>query len=103
LDVPEPAPVGAIVDPLGEALGPREFPDGLCVLFGAVVEAPLLPVVLPFEDEPIVAPVAAEPLGEEPGPAVPACASAKVLESANTVASAIVLSFMDVSLVIDRG
>jgi hypothetical protein len=26
---PEPEPDGVIVDPLGEALGPREFPDGL--------------------------------------------------------------------------
>jgi hypothetical protein len=26
---PEPEPDGAMVDPLGEALGPREFPDGL--------------------------------------------------------------------------
>jgi hypothetical protein len=27
--VPEPGPVGARVDPLGDALGPRVLPDGL--------------------------------------------------------------------------
>jgi hypothetical protein len=66
------------------------------VLFGAVVEAPPVPVVLPFEDEPGVEPLAAEPPDVELAPAVapPACASAKVLESANAVANAIVVSFM---------
>jgi hypothetical protein len=89
--------VGASVDPLGEALGPRVFPDGLWVLFGELTEA--LPVVLPFVDEPVVEPPAVElppalPLDEAP----PACASAKVLDSANAVANAIMVSFMVVSL-----
>jgi hypothetical protein len=101
---PEPGPVGASVEPLGEALGPRVFPDGLWVLFGEVTEAPAFPVVLPFIDEPIELPLAAEPPAAELPPAVlpaeapPACASAKVLESAKAVANAIVLNFMVVSL-----
>ena len=109
MDRPDPEPEGASVDPLGEAFGPRVFPDGLWVLFGAVTEAPELPVVLPFIDEPVVEPLAAEPPAAELPPALlpavapPACASAKVLESANAVANAIVVSFMVVSLVVCRG
>src|ERR1700686_3308092 len=82
---PEPGPVGVNVDPLGEALGPRVFPDGLWVLFGEVTVVPALPVVVPFIDEPVALPVAAEPptAGLPPAVAPPACASAKVLESAN--------------------
>src|SRR6202166_1339506 len=85
---PEPGPVGVSVEPLGEALGPRVFPDGLWVLFGEVTDAPAFPVVLPFIVEPIALPLAADPPAAEPPPAVPpaeappACASAKVLESA---------------------
>jgi hypothetical protein len=99
---PEPEPVGVIVDPLGEALGPRVFPDGLWVLFGEVTEAPAFPVVVPFDVEPVALPVAAEPAEVPPAApldeAPPACASAKVLESANAAANAIVVSFMVVSL-----
>ena len=105
LEWPDPGPEGASVDPLGEALGPRVFPDGLWVLFGAVTEAPELPVVVPLV-VPVVEPLAAEPPAELPLlPAVapPACASAKVLESANAVANAIVVNFMVVSLVMCRG
>jgi hypothetical protein len=99
---PEPEPVGVSVDPLGEALGPRVFPDGLWVLFGEVTVVPAFPVVVPFDVEPVALPVAAEP-AEVPPPldeAPPACASAKVLESANAVANAIVVSvsFMVISL-----
>ncbi len=98
---PEPEPVGVIVDPLGEALGPRAFPDGLWVLFGEVTDAPAVPVVLPLEVEPVALPVAAEPAAEVPpapdADAPPACASANVLESARAVANAIVASFMVVS------
>src|ERR1700675_3768824 len=108
---PEPEPVGVSVEPLGEALGPRVFPDGLWVLFGEVTVAPAFPVVVPFIDEPVALPVAAEPpaAGEPPvGPAAdppPLCASAsaKVLESASAVANAIVPSFIISSLVCDRG
>jgi hypothetical protein len=98
---PDPEPVGVSVEPLGEALGPRVFPDGLWVLFGEVTVVPALPVVVPFIVEPVALPVAAEPpaAGLPPAVAPPACASAKVPESANTVANAIVLIFMLVSLV----
>jgi hypothetical protein len=95
--------VGASVEPLGEALGPRVFPDGLWVLFGEVTEAPAVPVVLPFDVEPVALPLAADPPDAElppaapPAEAPPACASAKVLESAKAAANAIVLSFMVVS------
>jgi hypothetical protein len=41
---PDPEPVGVSVEPLGEALGPRVFPDGLWVLFGEVTVVPALPV-----------------------------------------------------------
>jgi hypothetical protein len=99
---PEPEPVGVSVEPLGEALGPRVFPDGLWVLLGEVTEAPPVPVVLPLDVEPVALPVAAEPAEVPPeaplDEAPPACASAKVLESAKAVASAIVVSFMVVSL-----
>ena len=99
---PEPEPVGVSVEPLGEALGPRVFPDGLWVLLGEVTEAPAVPVVLPLDVEPVALPVAAEPAEVPPeaplDEAPPACASAKVLESVKAVASAIVLSFMVVSL-----
>ena len=102
---PEPGPRGVSVDPLGEAFGASVFPDGFIVLFGLVLGEPLepaepvaLPVVPLFVDEPIVDPVAEVPPAEEPPPAAPPapppCASANVLESANAIASAIVLSFM---------
>src|SRR5260370_11300656 len=60
--MPEPGPVGVNVDPLGEALGPRELPDGLAVLLGlvagpVVVELPALPVVVPFMDQPVGIPL----------------------------------------------
>ena len=99
---PEPEPVGVSVEPLGEALGPRVFPDGLWVLLEEVTEAPAVPVVLPLDVEPVALPVAAEPAEVPPeaplDEAPPACASVKVLESAKAVASAIVVSFMVVSL-----
>jgi hypothetical protein len=97
--VPEPAPVGAIVEPLGDVLGANVLPDGF---WGLVFFIPLeLPVVLPFVDDPLVLPLADEPPAAEPPPAPdpepPACASANVLESANAVARTIVLNFMAVS------
>jgi len=93
---PEPAPVGAIVEPLGEAFGPRVFPDGLWVLFGEVTVAPPVPVVVPFDVEPAALPVAAAP-AEAPDEAPPACASANVLERAKAIANAIVLNLIVVS------
>jgi hypothetical protein len=54
---PEPEPVGVSVEPLGEALGPRVFPDGLWVLLGEVTEAPAVPVVLPLDVEPVALPL----------------------------------------------
>jgi hypothetical protein len=102
---PEPGPLGVRVDPLGEGFGASVFPDGFMVLFGLVPTEPVeptepaaRPVVLPFMDEPTVDPLAAVPPAAElppaAPPALPLCASANVLESANAVASAIVLSFM---------
>jgi hypothetical protein len=107
---PEPGPVGVSVDPLGEALGPRVFPDGFIVLFGPPADAPLafpMPVVPPVApaptDEPLLVPLAAVPPAAEPPPAEPPllCASANVLDSANAVAKAIVVSFMGWFLVDD--
>jgi hypothetical protein len=100
LPIPEPGPVGVSVDPLGEALGPSVLPEGLWVLLGpagaVVVEPAVLPVV-PVVDEPVVVPV---PVAElPPAEPVPLCASAKVAESANAAANAIVVSFMIDSLV----
>jgi hypothetical protein len=99
---PEPGPVGASVDPLGEAPAPMVFPDGFLVVFGPVTDeraAPPVPVVLPVVpliDEPVVEPLAAAPPAAEPAPDEPPllCASANVLESARAVASAIVEIFM---------
>jgi hypothetical protein len=91
--MPEPGPVGVSVVPLGEALGPRVLPEGLAVLFGVVVVAPV-PVVLPLVEEPVVVLPAAEPPAAELPPAVPPaeppplCASPKVLDSASAVANA---------------
>jgi hypothetical protein len=101
--VPEPGPVGVNVEPLGEEFGPSVLPEGLAVLFGLLtVPAPELPVVIPFIEEPVVVPLAAEPPAVEPPPAEPPlCASANVLESAKAVASAIVVSFIVVSLFSD--
>jgi hypothetical protein len=73
-------------------------------LLGEVTEAPALPVVLPFIVELVELPVAANPPAAELPPdapldeAPPACASAKVLEIAKAVASAIVVRFMVVPL-----
>jgi hypothetical protein len=95
------------VDPLGEAFGPSVLPDGLWVLFGEVTAAPvpappLIPVVALFVvpiEVPVEVPVELAPVEEIPLDDAPlACASAKELESANTVANIIVLSFMVVPL-----
>jgi hypothetical protein len=104
LRVPEPGPVGANVEPLGEEFGPSVLPEGLAVSLGLVTAppAPELPVVRPI-DEPVVVPPVAEPPAvelppTEPPPEDPVCANANVLESAKAVASAIVVSFIVVSL-----
>lgn len=99
--MPEPGPVGANVEPLGEAFGPSVLPEGLAVPFGLLMvpPAPERPVVVPFIEEPVVVPLAAEPPAAELPPAEPPlCASANVPESAKAVASAIVVSFIVVSL-----
>jgi hypothetical protein len=97
--------VGVNVDPLGEALGPSVLPDGLWVLFGlmtgaVVVDPAVLPVVVPLVDGPVMVPLAADPPAAELPPVepLPLCASARLLESANAAASAIVVSFIVVSL-----
>jgi hypothetical protein len=97
---PEPGPVGANVDPLGEVLGASVFPDGL--LGFAAVEPVLLPVpipvVFPPVDDPVVLPLMEVPPVVEPAPvelaAPPVCASANVLDSAKVAARAIVVSFI---------
>jgi hypothetical protein len=83
---PEPGPVGVNVDPLGDALGASELPDGFLVLFGAVFGAAVLPVVVV---EGLVA-------GLEPTVGAAVCANANVLESANAAVSAMVVSLMAV-------
>ena len=99
---PEPGPVGASVDPLGEVPAPTVLPDGFLVVVGPVAaERAAFPVpaalpVVPFIDEPVVPPVVALPPVAEPAPDEPPllCASANVLVSARAVASAIVEIFM---------
>jgi hypothetical protein len=101
--VPEPGPVGASVDPLGEAFGASVFPDGFMVLFGVADEPLPMPVVpdvpVPVPTAPPVVdglelmPVPAEPPAAEPAPP-PLCAKTTVLDSANAVARAIVVSFI---------
>jgi hypothetical protein len=99
--------VGANVDPLGEPFVPSVFPDGFVVLGALLVVAE--PVVLPAPMPvvpPVVVPVApplmdAPPVAElAPAELLPllVCANANVLDSANAVARAIVVSFMVVSL-----
>jgi hypothetical protein len=63
----------------------------------------LPPIVLPPTDEPLLVPLAAVPPAAEPPPVEPPllCASANVLDSANAVAKAIVVSFMGWFLVDD--
>ena len=67
-----------------------------------VVDPAVLPVVVPFVDEPVVMPLAAGapaaglPLAEP----VPLCASANEPVSANVAANAIVANFIVVSLVL---
>jgi hypothetical protein len=52
------------------------------------------PVVPPLIDEPPVVPLAAAPPAAEPPAEPPLCANANVLDSANAVANAIVVSFI---------
>jgi hypothetical protein len=104
--MPEPGPVGAEGEPLGEPLGASGLPDGFVAelepVAGGVV-VPALPVVVPLVEEPVVVPLAVEPPAVELPPAVPPplWASANVLESASAPANAIVAILMVVSLVDD--
>ena len=76
---PEPGPVGANVDPLGEPVGASVFPEGFMVLLGPLRLPLAIPVVepggcaieLPFTDEPVLAPAAAEPFLPEVPPDIP--------------------------------
>jgi hypothetical protein len=65
-----------------------------------VVDPAVLPVVVPFVDEPVVVPLAAgAPAAELPlAEPVPLCATANEPESANVAANAIVANFIVVSL-----
>jgi hypothetical protein len=67
-----------------------------------VVDPAVLPVVVPFVDEPVVVPLAAGPPAAElpPAEAVPLFASANEPVSANVAANAIVASFTVASLVL---
>jgi hypothetical protein len=111
LERPEPEPVGAKVDPLGDPFGESELPEGFLTL--------LEPVAIPLVAEPVVPPVRAPPVDApvlvpmepplveglpppetppaEPPPLV--CAIASVLVSASAPANAIVVSFMIMSFV----
>jgi hypothetical protein len=102
--IPEPGPVGVSVDPLGDEPAPMVLPDGFVVVVepGAVerdapepvVVLPEVPMPVPLTEEPVLAPPAAPPEAEPPAEPPPLCASAKVLDSARAVASAIVEIFM---------
>jgi hypothetical protein len=93
--IPEPEPFGVEVDPFGEGLGLRVLPDGLIGVL-----APMFPpgvVALPVVVLDPVVPVPA------PAPALPPAAgpAANAIEELNarTDATAIVASFMIVSLI----
>jgi hypothetical protein len=82
----------------------RVFPDGFRLLFAPAAALPALllipllaelPVVVPFIEEPVVVPDAADPPAAE---LPPACANANVLVSASTTANPIVVSFIVVSI-----
>jgi hypothetical protein len=106
--VPEPAPDGVSVEPLGDELGPTVLPDEFIFVLEPFAEPEVLPVELPLPLmvlplDPVVPPVLpplipaappAEPPAEPPPAPPPACAYAKVLESARAVANAIVVIFM---------
>ena len=92
--------MGVNVDPLGEGFM-RVLPDGFCPLLAPAAALPaLLPVppvvevpvvVVPFMEEPVVVPVAAElPPAEPP----PLWANANVLVSVRAAANPIVMSLM---------
>jgi hypothetical protein len=86
---PEPGPVGVNVDPLGDALGASELPDGFRALLTPMRLLPAaFPVVVVEELVVGLAPVAGAPA---------VCARANVLESANAALNAIVVSFMSCS------
>jgi hypothetical protein len=100
--VVEPEPVGLMVDPLGDVLGPTVLPDGfMALLLPLLTEEP----VVPDAEGALVAPVLAVPAAEElpaeaPPPAPPpVCAKASEDVKARADASAIVVSFMGVLLV----
>ena len=90
--------MGVNVDPLGEPLGARVFPEAFPALGVGPEGLGLLKVgtwfVEPTDgatDEPT------DGATDDPLPESPACASANVLERAKAVASTIVLSFMRLS------
>jgi hypothetical protein len=84
---PEPGPVGASVDPLGEAPGARVFPDGFILLFPFGDVVPLVddpvpvptvpPVPVPLIEEPVLP---AEPAVDPPAELPLLCAKARELD-----------------------
>jgi hypothetical protein len=97
---PEPGPVGAKVDPLGDELGASVLPEGfvgLGVATPGLVAPVALPVVVPVVEEPVAAPLMDPAGGAAPAPLVPLlllCARASVLVSASAPANVSVTSFM---------
>jgi hypothetical protein len=88
----------------------RLFPDGFLALFAPAAAPPALLPPAPLIDDPVVVdgapaveplpegePAAPVPADPPPAPPAPAWANARVFESANAVANAIVVSFMIVS------
>src|ERR1700704_5070637 len=102
---PEPAPVGANVDPLGLRMGARVFPEAFPTL--GPVTAPVVPGVLHvgvlFTDEPTDGATDEPTDGATTDPPPKVCATASVLVRENAVASAIVVSFMVVSFLFGQG
>jgi hypothetical protein len=84
------------------------FPDGFLALFAPAAALPALLPPAPLIDDPVVLdgepvePAAPVPTDPPPAPPPPAWANARVFESANAVANAIVVSFMVVSFLSQR-
>ena len=94
---PERGPVGANTDPLRKCMEARVFPKALPILGKGAAGPVVLHVGVGFTDEPTDGATYEPSDGatDDPYPESPGlCASANVLESAEAVASTIVLSFM---------
>jgi hypothetical protein len=94
--VVEPEPVGLMVDPLGEVLGPTVLPDGFMALLAPLLaDEPVVPVA--DGAAPVVLALVLLGLAAEAPPVPPAplaCAKASVELRARADASAMVANFM---------